>query len=128
MASDSQDSTRDNAIVAWVQTRVVLRIVAILLAVAAFLWIVYKLTTVLLLVVLSVFFAYPSPLVDWSSDQLTISGKDTIDPRGWRVESSCRGVFGVGLAIIFWRPTRAQFPSSSSKLRIFQSITVRPSG
>ena len=58
-------SAKESAqIVAWAQTRLVLRIIVILLAVAAFLWIIYKLTTVLLLVVLSVFFAYlVAPLV-----------------------------------------------------------------
>ena len=37
------------AVAAWVQTRVVLRIVLLLLAIAALLWSVYRLTTVLLL-------------------------------------------------------------------------------
>src|SRR3981081_4816762 len=67
MTPDSNQSAakeRDQ-LAAWVQTRAVLRIIIILLPVAAFLWIVYKLTTVLLLIVLSIFFAYlVVPLVD----------------------------------------------------------------
>src|SRR3977135_850829 len=77
-------TTKDSAqVIAWVQTRVVLRIVAILLAVAALLWIVYKLTTVLLLVVLAVFFAYlVAPLVDLVQRPINIGGKERSIPRG----------------------------------------------
>src|SRR6266498_2407066 len=114
MASDSQDSTaRDNAIVAWVQTRIVLRIVVILLAVAAFLWIVYKLTTVLLLVVLSVFFAYlVAPLVDLVQRPITIRRKERSIPRGLAIGIVYVALFiGIGLAIYFLAPQLgAQFP------------------
>jgi predicted PurR-regulated permease PerM len=114
MASDRQDTTaRDNAVVAWVQTRVVLRIVAILLAVAAFLWIVYKLTTVLLLVVLSVFFAYlVAPLVDLVQRPFNISGKERSIPRGLAIGIVYVVLFtGIGLAIYFLAPQLgAQFP------------------
>jgi predicted PurR-regulated permease PerM len=114
MAADSQDSTtRDNAIVAWVQTRVVLRIVAILLAVAVFLWIVYKLTTVLLLVVLSVFFAYlVAPLVDLVQRPINIRGKERSMPRGLAIGIVYIVLFtGIGLAIYFLAPQLgAQFP------------------
>src|ERR1700693_3946805 len=101
MTSDSQHSTaRDNAVVAWVQTRVILRIVAILLAVAAALWIVYKLTTVLLLVVLSVFFAYlVAPLVDLVQRPIKIGGKERSVPRGLAIGIVYLVLFtGFGLA------------------------------
>ena len=53
------------AAASWLQTRAVLRIILLVLALAALLWVVYRLTTVILLVVLSVFFAYlVAPLVD----------------------------------------------------------------
>ena len=114
MAADNQDSTaRDNAIVAWVQTRVILRIVAILLAVAAFLWIVYKLTTVLLLVVLSVFFAYlVAPLVDLVERPINLGGKERSIPRGLAIGIVYVVLFtGIGLAIYFLAPQLgAQFP------------------
>ena len=114
MASDSQDSTaRDNAIVAWVQTRMVLRIVVILLAVAAFLWIVYKLTTVLLLLVLSVFFAYlVAPLVDLVQQPIKIGRKERSIPRGLAIGIVYLVLFiGIGLAIYFLAPQLgAQFP------------------
>jgi len=114
MPSDSQDSTvKDNAIVAWVQTRMVLRIVVILLAVAAFLWIVYKLTTVLLLVVLSVFFAYlVAPLVDLVHRPIKIGRKERTIPRGLAIGIVYVVLFvGIGLAIYFLAPQLgAQFP------------------
>jgi predicted PurR-regulated permease PerM len=113
MAADGQDSTRDNAIVAWMQTRVVLRIVAILLAVAVLLWIVYKLTTVLLLVVLSVFFAYlVAPLVDLVQKPINIGRKERSIPRGLAISIVYIVLFtGIGLAIYFLAPQLgAQFP------------------
>ena len=49
MTPDRNQPAHEGAHLAtWVQTRVVLRIIVLLLAVAAVLWIVYKLTTVLL--------------------------------------------------------------------------------
>jgi predicted PurR-regulated permease PerM len=114
MTPDSQHPTaRETAVVAWVQTRVVLRIVAILLAVAAFLWIVYKLTTVLLLVVLSVFFAYlVAPLVDLVQRPISIGGKERSIPRGLAIGIVYVVLFtGIGLAIYFLAPRLgAQFP------------------
>src|SRR5712675_1154220 len=68
---------------AWLQTRAILRIIVLLLAVAAFLWIVYKLTTVLLLLVLSIFFAYlVAPLVDLVEKPVYIGGRHRQTPRG----------------------------------------------
>src|ERR1700674_1903466 len=104
MTPDSQQSTsRETAVAAWVQTRVVLRIVVILLAVAAFLWIVYKLTTVLLLIVLSVFFAYlVAPLVDLVQRPIRIGGRERVIPRGLAIGIVYVVLFaGIGLAIYF---------------------------
>jgi hypothetical protein len=42
----------------WPQTRVVLRVIFIVLIVALLLWVIVKLTGVILLLVLSIFFAY----------------------------------------------------------------------
>ena len=42
----------------WPQTRAVLRVILIVLAVAVTLWIIVKLTGVILLLILSIFFAY----------------------------------------------------------------------
>jgi predicted PurR-regulated permease PerM len=109
----NQPTGRETAVAAWVQTRVVLRIVAILLAVAAFLWIVYKLTTILLLVVLSVFFAYlVAPLVDLVQRPINVGGKERSIPRGLAIGIVYVVLFsGIGLAIYFLAPQLgAQFP------------------
>jgi len=114
MTPDSQHPTgRETAVVAWVQTRVILRIIAIVLAAAAFLWIVYKLTTVLLLVVLAVFFAYlVAPLVDLVQRPISIGGKERTIPRGVAIGIVYVVLFvGIGLAIYFLAPQLAdQFP------------------
>src|SRR5215204_1865301 len=47
---------RASAEAAWPQTRVILRVIIIVLAVAVTLWIVVKLTALILLLILSVFF------------------------------------------------------------------------
>jgi predicted PurR-regulated permease PerM len=70
----SDDTTKEAAAVAakaaveaqGPPTRVILRIIVILLIVAGILWILYKITGLLLLLVLSIFFAYlVSPLVEF---------------------------------------------------------------
>jgi predicted PurR-regulated permease PerM len=91
----------------------VLRIVVILLAVAALLWVVYKLTTVLLLVVLSVFFAYlVAPLVDLVQRPVRLGQRERVMPRGLAIGIVYVVLFsGIGLAIYFLAPQLgAQFP------------------
>jgi predicted PurR-regulated permease PerM len=113
MTPESHPSAARETLADWVQTRAVLRIVFILLAVIAFLWIVYKLTPVLLLVVLSVFFAYlVAPLVDVVQQPVRIGGRDRALPRGLAIAVVYVVVFtGIGLAIYFLLPRfGAQFP------------------
>jgi predicted PurR-regulated permease PerM len=108
-----QPTGRESAVAAWVQTRVVLRIIVILLAVAALLWVIYKLTAVLLLVVLSVFFAYlVAPLVDLVQRPVRIGGRERVMPRGLAIGIVYVVLFsGIGLAIYFLAPQLgAQFP------------------
>src|SRR2546428_11450915 len=109
--NSNQPVTREVA--AWVQTRIVLRIIVILLAVAAFLWITYKLTTVLLLLVLSIFFAYlVAPLVDLVEKPVRLGGRDWKMPRGLAIGVVYLFIFAVaGAAIYFLVPQfAAQFP------------------
>src|SRR5258706_15520097 len=91
---------------AWVQTRAVLRIILLLLAVAAFLWIIYKLTTVLLLLVLSIFFAYlVAPLVDLVERPAYIRGRNRQMPRGLAIGVVYLFLFAiVGAGIYFLVP------------------------
>jgi predicted PurR-regulated permease PerM len=86
----NHDSTSDVARTAakaaaeasWPQTRVVLRVIFIVLTVALTLWILIKLTGVILLLVLSIFFAYfVSPLVEFLRKPVRISGRELAIPR-----------------------------------------------
>lgn len=107
------DHPQVKEIAAWVQTRVVLRIILILLAVAALLWIVYKLTTVLLLLVLSIFFAYlVAPLVDLVEKPINLGGRIIRMPRGLAIGVVYLFLFTVvGAGIYFLTPQfAAQFP------------------
>ncbi len=109
-----QPAAKESAqLAAWVQTRAILRIIFILLAVAAFLWIVYKLTTVLLLIVLSIFFAYlVAPLVDLVQRPIRLGGRERVVNRGVAIGIVYVVLFvGLGLAIYFLVPQlAAQFP------------------
>ena len=106
-----QPATKEVA--AWIQTRIVLRIIFILLAVAALLWVVYKLTTILLLLVLSIFFAYlVAPLVDLVERPVRLGGRERRLPRGLAIGIVYVVIFAaIGLAIYFLAPQLAsQFP------------------
>src|ERR1041385_5332108 len=107
------DQPQVTDVAAWVQTRVVLRIILILLAVAALLWIVYKLTAVLLLLVLSIFFAYlVAPLVDLVEKPVNLGGRIIRIPRGLAIGVVYLFLFTVvGPGIYFLVPQFAsQFP------------------
>ena len=66
----------------WPQTRAILRIIIIILMVAALMWVLYKLEGVLLLLVLSVFFAYLiAPLVEFVRRPFNLRGREHIMPR-----------------------------------------------
>ena len=66
----------------WPQTRAILRVIIIILMVAALMWVLYRLEGVLLLVVLSVFFAYLiAPLVEFVRRPFNVRGREHIMPR-----------------------------------------------
>jgi len=111
--SNHQTTKEGAQALAWAQTRVILRIIVILLAVGAVLWVIYKLTTVLLLVILSVFFAYlVAPLVDLVQRPISIGGRKRVVSRGPAIGIVYLVLFlGIGLAIYFLLPQlAAQFP------------------
>ena len=63
-------------------TRVILRVIFILLLVASLLWMLFKLTGIILLLVLSIFFAYlVSPLVEFLRRPRTIGGRNVAMPK-----------------------------------------------
>src|SRR5260221_1442724 len=127
MSSDTKPSTAgDNAQASRIQTRVVLRIVTIIvvlvLGVLAALWVIYKLTTVLLLVVLSIFFAYlVAPLVDLVQRPFSIRGHERMMPRALAIGIVYVVLFvGIGLGIYFLAPQLAdQFPEFKRQATVY---------
>jgi predicted PurR-regulated permease PerM len=112
MPPEPEQPSRET-VTAWVQTRVVLRIIGLLLAVAALLWVIYKLTAVLLLLVLSIFFAYlVAPLVDIVERPVRLGGRIVRMPRGLAIAVVYLFLFmTVGAGIYFLAPQlAAQFP------------------
>ena len=112
--------------VQWYQTRVVLRVLLILLAFVALLWVIYRLTGVLLLIVLSIFFSYlVAPLVDLVQKPINIGGRARIIPRGLAIIIVYIVLFfGIGLVIYLLIPTlSAQFPEFKQQAVVyFQKI------
>ncbi len=63
-------------------TRVVLRVILVLLAVVGLIWVISKITGILLLLVLSIFFAYlVSPLVEFLRRERTFGGRKIAIPK-----------------------------------------------
>jgi predicted PurR-regulated permease PerM len=80
----------------WAQTRVILRVIALILFVAGALWIIYKLKSVILLVVLSIFFAYLiAPLVELVQRPLRIGGSQRAMPRALAIGIVYLAIFGA---------------------------------
>jgi predicted PurR-regulated permease PerM len=103
----------ENVVQTWLQTRAVLRILILLLFVAGLLWVIYRLTPLILLLVLSIFFAYLiAPLVDLVQRPLRLGGRERVIPRGLAIAIVYVVLFvGIGLVIYLLIPQlSAQFP------------------
>jgi predicted PurR-regulated permease PerM len=104
----------------WPQTRVILRVIVIVLAVALTLWIIVKLTEVILLLILSVFFAYlVSPLVEFLRRPITIRGREWVMPRVAAISLAYLIIIGgIVVAIYFLVPRlSSQFPEFAQQAR-----------
>ena len=111
---------RVSAEASWPQTRVVLRVIVIVIAVAVTLWIVVKLTAVILLLILSVFFAYlVSPLVDFLRRPIPVSGKARVMPRVLAISLAYLIIVGaVVIAFYVLLPRLSnQFPEFAQQAR-----------
>ena len=130
MSSDERQYTRESPVVVWVQSRMVLRILLIFLAIAGLLWLLYKLRTVILLVVLAVFFAYlVAPLVDLVERPFTIRGRARQIPRAPAIGIVYVVLFiGIGLAVYLLAPQiGAQFPEFKKQASdYFKTISGSP--
>jgi predicted PurR-regulated permease PerM len=90
----------------WPQTRAVLRVIFIVLAVFAMLWILRAITGVILLIVLSVFFAYLiAPLVEFAHRPFKLRGREHLVPRVVAIVIVYLVLFGsLGIALYFLLP------------------------
>lgn len=115
-------STRIPADSTWPQTRVVLRVILIVLIVAITLWIIIKLTGVILLLILSIFFAYfVSPLVEFLSRPINVGGRKLAIPRAIAIVLSyLLIVAAIVLGIYVLAPRLAnQFPEFTERARSY---------
>ncbi|MFN2498012.1 MAG: AI-2E family transporter [Pyrinomonadaceae bacterium] len=106
----------------WPQTRAVLRVIFIVLAVALLLWVIVKLTGVILLLVLSVFFAYfVSPLVEFLRRPLRIAGRELIMPRPLAIALSYIIIVAVIVAGVYFLAPQLgnQFPEFTEQARAY---------
>jgi predicted PurR-regulated permease PerM len=88
-------------------TRVVLRIIFVVLLVLAILWIIAKITGIILLLVLSIFFAYlVSPLVEFLRRPRTIGGRTVAMPKALAIALSYVIILAaIVFAVLFIVPT-----------------------
>ena len=106
----------------WPQTRVILRVIFIALVVALLLWVIVKLTGVILLLILSIFFAYfVSPLVEFLRRPITIAGKKRVMPRTLAITFSYLIIVAVIVAGIYLLAPRLgnQFPEFTEQARSY---------
>ena len=118
--STKETAARATAEVVGPPTRVVLRIIFIFLLVAVLLWVLVKLTGVILLLVLSIFFAYlVSPLVDFFRKPRTIKGRTIAIPKSVAILLSYVVILAtIVVAIFVILPTWSnQFPEFSTQAK-----------
>ncbi|MCU1264458.1 MAG: PA2Cu1 9p [Acidobacteria bacterium] len=109
----------------WPPVRAILRVIFITLAVVATLWILLKLTTVILLIVLSIFFAYlVSPLVEVLRRPLSLGQRRIVMPRAAAIAIAYFLIFaGILLIIYFVVPQLVnQFPQFSEQAQSYGKL------
>jgi predicted PurR-regulated permease PerM len=103
-------------------TRVILRVILVILAVALILWIVVKLTGVILLLILSIFFAYlVSPLVEFLRRPIKIGNKVREIPRVLAIALAYLIILLaiVGAIYLVVPQLGTQFPEFAEQARIY---------
>jgi predicted PurR-regulated permease PerM len=104
----------------WPQTRAVLRIIFIVLAVAVILWVIVKLTGLILLLVLSIFFAYfVYPLVEFLRRPIRLGKRQFVMPRTAAISLAYLIIVAaIVVGIYFLAPRLAsQFPEFTEQAR-----------
>ena len=106
----------------WPPTRAVLRVIVIVLIVAVTLWMVIKLTGVILLLILSIFFAYfVAPLVEFLNRPIRIAGRRFAIPRSIAIVLSYLVIVAVIVVGIYVLAPRLgnQFPEFAIQARVY---------
>jgi predicted PurR-regulated permease PerM len=101
-----------------IPTRVILRVIFIIIAVIGLLWVISKITGIILLLVLSIFFAYlVSPLVEFLRRPRTIGGRTIAIPKLVAITLSYLIILAaILLAIFIVVPTLSnQFPEFATQ-------------
>lgn len=109
----------------WPPVRAILRVIFITLAVVGTLWILWKLTTVILLIIFSIFFAYlVSPLVEILRRPLNIAGRRFAMPRSGAIALAYLLIFAGILAVIYFIVPQLvnQFPQFSEQAQSYGKI------
>ena len=90
----------------WPQTRALLRLIFVVLAVAGVMWALYILKGVILLVILAIFFAYLiAPLVEIIRRPFSLKGREYAIPRSLAIGIVYVIIFGsLGIALYFLLP------------------------
>jgi predicted PurR-regulated permease PerM len=105
----------------WPQTRAILRVIIIVLAVGALMWVLYKLEGVLLLLVLSIFFSYLiAPLVELVRRPFHLRGREHIMPRAAAIGVVYLVVFG-SLIVALW----LLLPKLSKQAEAFKGASAK---
>jgi predicted PurR-regulated permease PerM len=104
--SAATDTAGTVADASWHQTRAILRLIFIVLTCVLVLWVLYQLASVILLVILAIFFAYlVAPLVELACRPLTVGGRLRSIPRTLAIGVVYLLIFGtLGSALAFLLP------------------------
>lgn len=128
----AQHAVRSSADPSWPPTRAVLRVLIVILLVAGTLWVLYKLTAVILGLVLAVFFAYlVSPLVEIVRRPRHIAGFRIAIPHSIAIAISYVLIFAaILLGIYFVVPQLAsQYPQFAQQAQGYaQTISAKTRG
>ncbi|MCA1629873.1 MAG: AI-2E family transporter, partial [Acidobacteria bacterium] len=90
----------------WAQTRAILRLIGVIFAVVTIAWGLYKLQSVLVLLVLSIFFAYLiAPLVEFVRRPFKLGHRERLMPRPLAIGIVYLVIFGsIGLVVFLLLP------------------------
>ncbi|HYJ46785.1 MAG TPA: AI-2E family transporter, partial [Pyrinomonadaceae bacterium] len=105
----------------WSQTRVIMRVIVIILMVAALMWVLYKLEGVLLLLVLSIFFAYlVAPLVELVRRPFHVRRREHTIPRAVAIGIVYLVLFSA-LTVALW----VLLPKLSKQIKAFSAASTQ---